>query len=263
MAHLENIRIYPVKGLDAMDAEAARLTGAGTLAGDREYAMVDPAGETRNGKQIDRLHELSTTFDPETNTLALSVRDTGDTYRFDLTDEREAASEWFGEFADEPIELRRREPPSFVDRTALGPSVIATETLEEVASWFDGMTPDGARRRFRPNLEIGDVPPFWEDRFLGEGPSEFEISGVRFEGAEACARCVVPTRDPDTGESIEGFRRRFVERRKETLPTWVDADAFRHFYAVMLITKVPEVQGGETIRIGDSVSVEDELNAWA
>lgn len=261
MAHLENIWIYPVKGLDAVEVDAIRLTEAGTLAGDREYAMVDSAEETFNGKQIGHIHELSSTFDPETSTLALSTTDAGDTHRFDLAVERDEASEWLSDFVGKSVELRRREPPSFVDRPSLGPSVISTGTLETVASWFDGMTAEGARRRLRPNIEIGGVSAFWEDRFLGDDPSGFEIGGVGFEGAEACARCVVPSRDPDTGESIEKFRRRFVERRKETLPEWANEDALEHFYTAMIIAKVPAIHGGEAIRVGDAVSIGEETEA--
>ncbi len=251
MAHVESIRIYPVKGLDAMEREAVEITDAGTLRGDRAYAMVDAAGETLNGKQIDTIHEISTRFDPETNVLTLATD--GDKRRFDLTSERDEASEWFSDFVGEPIDLRRREPPAFVDRPTLGPSVISTGTLEEVASWFDEMTVEGARRRLRPNVEVGGVPPFWEDRFLGDDPSGFEVGGSRLEGVKACARCVVPSRDPDTGEPIERFRRRFVERRRETLPEWVDEDAFGHLYTVMLITSVPEADLGETLRVGDGI----------
>ena len=253
MAHVENIRIYPIKGLDAMAVSAADVTESGTLRGDRAYAMVDPAGETLNGKQIDRLHEITAEFDPETEVLTLSAAKSDGERRFDLAAGLEASGEWFSEFVGEPIELRRREPPAFVDRPALGPSVISTGTLEEVASWFGGMSVEGARRRFRPNIEVGGVPAFWEDRFLGDDPSGFEIGGIRLEGAEACARCVVPSRDPDTGEPIEEFRRRFLERRRETLPAWVDEDAFEHLYTLMLIAAIPEADRGGTIRVGDEI----------
>jgi uncharacterized protein YcbX len=253
MAHVENIWIYPIKGLDPIERGTADVTEAGTLRGDRAYALVDPAGETLNGKQTDRLHEITAAFDPETKELTLSADGTDDDRRFELATERDAAGEWFSEFVGEQVELRRRGPPAFVDRPTLGPSVISTGTLEEVASWFDGMTVEGARRRFRPNIEVGGVPPFWEDRFLGDDPSGFEIDGIRFEGAKACARCVVPSRDPNTGEPIEEFRRRFVERRRETLPAWVDEDAFEHLYTLMLITAIPETDRGGTIRVSDGI----------
>ena len=252
MAHVESIWIYPVKGLDAMEREAVEITDAGTLRGDRAYAMVDAAGETLNGKQIDTIHEISARFDPETDTLTLATGE-NDEREFGLATERDAIGEWFSDFVGEPIDFRRREAPAFVDRPTLGPSVISTGTLEEVASWFDGMTVEGARRRLRPNVEVGGVPPFWEDRFLGDDPSGFEVGGSRLEGTKACARCVVPSRDPDTGEPIEKFRRRFVERRRETLPEWVDEDAFEHLYTVMVITSIPEADRGETLRVGDGI----------
>lgn len=261
MAHLEGIWIYPIKGLDGISLETARLTEAGTLAGDREYAMVDPDGRALNGKQLDGLHELSTTFDPQTERLTVSTAETGDSHRFDLATELDAAGEWLSEFTEEPLKLRRREPPAFVDRPSLGPSVISTETLETVASWFDGVTAEGARRRLRPNLVIGGVPAFWEDRFLADSPSSFEIGDVRFEGAKACARCVIPTRDPDTGEPIDGFQRRFVERRKATLPAWVDEGSLQHFYTVMVITRVSSTHDGTSIGVGDAVSAAGELDA--
>lgn len=256
MAHVENVWTYPIKGLDATELETGRLTEAGTLSGDRRYALVDPSGKAHNGKQIETLHEITSVYDLETERLTLSVDSQENTDRFDLSDERDAAGEWFSEFVGEPLELRRRGPPSFVDRPDLGPSVISTETLEEVASWFEGVTPESARRRLRPNVEIGGVPAFWEDQFLGEDATGFEIGGVPFEGAEACARCVVPSRDPETGEPTERFRERFIERREATLPEWVDEDALEHFYTVMVITSVPDAGRGETIRVGDQVSID-------
>lgn len=265
MAHVENVWVYPVKGLDAMEVETVRINDAGTLEGDREYALLDPeedsviedrvdsVGKTFNGKEIDHTHEVTSEFDPETHQLTLTRDATGERHRFDLTEERDEASQWFSEFVGQPVELRHREPPSFIDRPKLGPSVISTGTLEEVASWFDEMTVEGARIRLRPNVEVGGVPAFWEDRFLGDDPSGFTVDGTRFEGAEACARCVVPSRDPETGEPIEDFQQRFAERREETLPEWADRDAFEHFFTVMLITKVPEANYGETIGVGDEI----------
>ena len=255
MAHIETLRLYPLKGFDAVDAESIEITDAGTVAGDREYALVDPDGanpeRALNGKQLPAVHEVTAGFDRGREVIELATG-AGERARFDLATDREAASEWLGEFFGRPVELRRRGPPSFVDRPTLGPSVVSTATLEAVASWFDGVTVEGARRRLRPNVEVGGVPAFWEDRFLGDG-SGFEAGGVRFEAVKPCGRCVVPSRDPDTGDPIEGFRARFVERREGTLPEWVDPEDFEHFYAVTIITNVPAASRGETLRVGDEV----------
>jgi len=265
MAHVENLWIYPIKGFDRMAVDAVEISDGGTFDGDREYALLDPeadeviedrfdtVGKTYNGKEIDHTHEVVTTFDPETDVLTVRTPDGDEIGRFDLANDRDAASEWFGDFVGEPVELRRREPPSFVDRPNLGPSVISTGTLEEVASWFDEMSVAGARRRLRPNVEIGGVPPFWEDHFLGDSPSGFDVDGTRFEGAEACARCVVPSRDPETGDPIGQFRERFATRREETLPEWAAEEAFEHFFTVMLITRIPAADYGETVAVGDEV----------
>jgi len=272
MAHIERLRLYPIKGLDGMDVESARITAAGTLAGDREYAMCDPEAErietgadmqtlAYNGKQTDRIHDVRTGFDPGRDVLTVEPTDWGERRTFDLSTEagRSEASEWFGEFVGDPVDLRRRDPPSFVDRPDAGPSVISTATLEAVASWFDDMTVEGARRRLRANVEIGGVPAFWEDRFVGDDSPAFVAGGsggvVRFEGAEPCARCVVPSRDPETGDPLPGFEERFVERREATFPEWADRDAFPHFYTVMLISRVPEGSRDRTLRVGDDVTI--------
>jgi uncharacterized protein YcbX len=64
-------------------------------------------------------------------------------------------------------------------------------------------------RRFRPNIVVSGARPFAED-----GWRELRLGGIGFRGAKPCDRCVVTTRDPDTGASgpeplraLAGFRR--------------------------------------------------------
>ena len=258
MARLERLSVYPVKGLDGIDLEAADVLEGGTLARDREFALFDDEGEVINGKRTDRVHELQTDFDPETGELEVEAPD-GERVRFDLESEadRDRAEAWFGDFFDADLTLERDRSLGYVDRREMGPSVISTATLETVAGWFDEMTVEGARRRLRANVEVGGVEPFWEDRFVGADAPAFEVGGVRFEGVTPCGRCVVPQRDPETGEPIDEFQRRFVAKREETFPDWADPDAFDHYYAVMLISRVPESDRGATLRVGDSVRAVD------
>ena len=65
------------------------------------------------------------------------------------------------------------------------------------------------RMRFRANLEIGEVPAFWEDRLYGESGTtvRFTVGAVCLEGTNPCQRCVVPTRDPLTGTEAADSRR--------------------------------------------------------
>jgi uncharacterized protein YcbX len=259
MAAVERLRIYPVKGLDGIDLDTSDITPGGTLAEDREFALITGDGTRFNGKQSSRIHELSTDFDPESGTLRVDSP-ASDSAQFHLRekDDRDRAASWFeGYFDHAPLELHRDTEQGFVDRTSMGPSVISTATLAEVASWFDELTVESARRRLRANVEISGVPAFWEDRFVGDGTSTFEAGGVRIEGVTPCARCVVPSRDPDTGEPLPEFRTRFIKKRRETFPEWADDDAFDHHFTMMLIARIPEQFRDGTISVGDSVTVTD------
>ncbi|SEH45759.1 hypothetical protein SAMN05192561_10270 [Halopenitus malekzadehii] len=258
MARLERIRVFPVKGLDGINVETSAIREGGTLAYDREFGLVDEDGEVSNGKDFETIHDLRADFDPGTGELHVEAPD-GDRRRFalDEADERSRAGEWFSSVFDAALTLERNSSVGFVDRPDMGPSVISTETLETVAGWFDDLTVEGARRRLRANVEVSGVEPFWEDRFVGDDAPTFTVGDLRFEGVTPCARCVVPSRDPDTGEPLPEFRTRFVEKRRETFPEWADPDAFDHHYTLMIIARIPEGSRDGSISVGDEVRVVD------
>jgi len=258
MAHVANVGVHPVKALSRIDVNAARVTAGGVLADDRKYALFTDDGDAINGIETPRVHDVDASYDFESEVLTVAT-DEGERRRFDLRADPEEAAAWFSEFLGKTVTIRRDPVDGFVSRPEAGPSVVSTATLEEVASWFDDVTAPELGRRLRVNVEVGGVPAFWEDRFVGEGAPAFEVGGVRFEGIEPCARCVIPERDPDTGERTEGFRETFVERREATFPEWADFDAFGHYYRLMLIAAVPEESRGETVRVGDDVTVVDAV----
>ena len=268
---LERITVHPVKSLDPETRESARLARRGALVGDREYAIVDgPAEEAHdpetasvsgngdyvNGKRTAAVHRLRSSFDSEARTLALRIHGEDDERTFDLDADRSALNDRLSDYFDRPVSVRREPAGGYPDdRDASGPTVVSTGTLREVASWFPAIDEDGVRRRFRASLEIGGVPPFWEDRLHADRGEvvAFEIGGVRFEGVRPCARCVVPTRDPDTGEATPGFRETFLERREATLPEWADSERLDHYYRLMVNTRVPESEWGAELSVGDEV----------
>ena len=258
MAHLERLTVYPVKGFDGVDRAAARIVDGGTLAHDREFALFDGDGDVVNGKRTDQVHDVATDYDPETGRLSVSAPGHGAaTFDVDDASGRQRAAAWFGSVFGLDLSLDRDADLGFVDRRELGPSVVSTATVETVASWFDGVTVESVRRRLRANVEVGGVPAFWEDRFVGDDAPAFRVGDVRFEGGTPCGRCVVPERDPDTGDPTPGFRERFVERREATFPDFADRSAFDHCYTVMLIASVPTAERGGTVRVGDEVALVD------
>lgn len=143
------------------------------------------------------------------------------------------------------------------DPIASGPTIISTATLETVASWFPGISTDQMRLRLRANIEIDNVPPFWEDRLFGN-PQEvvrFQVGEVLFEGVNPCQRCVVPTRHPLTGKTYPKFQKIFSEKRQETLPDWANSSRFNHFYRLSINTKLPASEAGKVIKIGDDIKI--------
>lgn len=273
MAELRRITTYPIKALDPFERTAGQITAGGTIEHDREYAMLAKPAETPynpetesassgdyiNGKRTDAVHRLRSRFDPETHTLTLRIQGETDTQTFDLEDRTELNT-WLTDYFDHPASVRQYTASGHHDlhkHDISGPSVISTATLRTVASWFPTIDLDSMRRRLRANLEIDGVPPFWEDRLVanrGEAVA-FRIGDVELEGVEPCERCVVPSRDPDTGTVYDGFTRKFIRKRGETRPEWLDSDRFDTDFRLMTVTNIPESEWGKTLHLGDSVEV--------
>lgn len=264
MPTLSEIRVYPVKSLDPEPVETARLPPSGALEPDRRYAIFDGDGEFVNGKNEQRIHRIRSDFDLDTDELRLRECGDDEWAAFELDGDRGAVESWLADVLGYEVTVRRDDERGYPDDTdAGGPTLISTGTLAAMADWFDGSGdwPDldaaDLRRRLRPNLVV-DAPAFWEDRCYADRESTvpFTVGGVSFEGVNPCQRCVVPTRDPDTGEPDPGFRERFVERREATLPDWVDRGWYDHFYRAMVNTRVPGAPA--TLSVGDGVECDRE-----
>lgn len=261
---VRRIAVHPIKALDPMTVGAASVVPTGSLQYDREFAIVDDDGEYVHGKRTPDAHRVraSHDFGPDRRRVTLREEGAAEGSTFDLLDDRAAAEAWLSDFFGLSTELVRRVDGGYPDLTDYpsGPTVISTGTVREVASWFPEITPEEARLRFRANVEIDGVPPFWEDGLYTGTDEEvrFEIGDVRFGGVQPTPRCAVPLRDPRTGKETEEFRGRFVRNRTETYPDWGDDDAFEQFFHLMVNTHVPESETGESIAVGDRVTVLDD-----
>jgi uncharacterized protein YcbX len=286
--HLAHVQRFPVKSLDPETPESATLVSRGAVAGDRRWAIVDRppgepfdpaaagvggAGDYVNGKKSARVHRLRSGFvTAEDGGPAVVLRrqgeDEAEARRFPLHDGtgehtetvvHEPLNEWLSAVFDRPVGVRRTDSGHHDDRERHGPTVVSTATLREVAAWFDDAVDlPSARRRFRATLEIGGVPPFWEDRLFGDAGEvvAFRVGDATIHGVHPCQRCVVPSRDPDTGAVLPDFRQTFVERRRETRPPWTSSDRYDHDFRLMVNTRVPEAAAGETVEIGAPVAIE-------
>lgn len=137
--------------------------------------------------------------------------------------------------------------------------MTTTDSSSSLADdWPAPLSADDLRLRFRATLEIDGVPAFWEDQLFG--PDErssvrFSIGDVRFEGSNPCARCPVPPRDPRTGDTLDGFQKRFAQLREATLPPWAPAERFDHYYRLSTNTRVASPEANKLLRLADRLSL--------
>lgn len=258
LPHLASISIYPVKSLEPVSLQQVRVLRGGGLEGDRAFALFDADGNFVNGKRNALVHLLRSSYDPFTRVLRLGRANQGAAAEFHVDRQLGELEAWLTEFFGMPITFKTNPDGGFPDDLdSPGPTIISTATLAEVASWFPPLDTACLRVRFRANLEIGGVPPFWEDRLYGVKGSRvrFRIGDCTFDGNNPCQRCAVPPRDPTTGQSYPDFARIFIERRQQTLPDWAEKSRFNHFYRLAINTIVPPEQGGKVVRVGDEMEI--------
>lgn len=257
MAYLASITVYPIKSLDGVSLSEATVLESGALKHDRKFAIVDKQGKFVNAKVNPQIHLLRTTFDSDFKTVSLQVKGS-QKQTFKLDEQVNELETWLSDFFGFAVNLHSNTVTGFPDDTsASGPTVISTKTVETVASWFTGIDNQEMRSRFRANLEIADVTPFWEDQLFSKESEivHFQIGDVLFTGINPCQRCIVPTRNSVTGETYPQFQKIFIEKRKQTLPNWVETSRFNHYYRLSVNTRIPEHQAGKILKLGDKVTV--------
>ncbi|MBD2502423.1 MOSC domain-containing protein [Anabaena azotica] len=266
MPYLAKMLIYPIKSLDGVEVEQRRVLASGALENDREFAIFDENSQVVNGKRHSSIHKLRSPtagrspshFSIPHRTISLQLPGQASKHIFHLDKERQALTTVLSDFFGFAVTLQQNSLVGFPDDLeSTGPTVISTATLQEVASWFPGVTVEEMRRRMRANLEIDGVPAFWEDQlFTASGDMvAFRIGDVQFLGVNPCQRCIVPTRDSLSGDAYPSFQKIFIQKRQATLPEWVASSRFNHFYRLSINTKLPKSEAGKIIRTGDKVEI--------
>jgi uncharacterized protein YcbX len=258
---LANIRLHPIKSLDPVEVPEARISPSGGLVYDRAWALYSVDGKWVNGKRTPVIHLIRAGYSPDLRSVTLSVP--GDrrkipTRTFAFPEAHEEASEWFSVFFEQQIIVRYSENSFPDDSIANGPTIVSTASLQAVSAWFKGLSVDDLRLRFRATLEINGVPAFWEDQLFGadeRSSVRFTIGEVHFEGSNPCARCPVPPRDPHTGETLDGFQKRFTQLREATLPPWSPTTRFDHYYRLSTNTRVASSESNKLLRQGDPLTL--------
>lgn len=206
------ISIAPVKSLGLVHPDEVEL-GRGGVVGDRRFWMRDADGRLFNGKRSGALQQIRPEWDERTRRLALMFPDgervddlvelgdslESDMYSWHRVRSQKVVGPWedaISSFVGRPIELLWADDGA-ADRIPRGGtvSVVSRASLARLQEEVGADEPvDG--RRFRMLFEIDGVDAHEEDTWLGQrvqlGDAVVELNGD-------IGRCIVTSRDPDTG----------------------------------------------------------------
>lgn len=254
--HLSNIRIYPIKSLDPVETGRCRV-GVRSLLNDRAFAMLRKDGSFVNGKSTGQVNILKAEFDNYISKVTFSRRNEEDRKAtFNLEEDKEAIEEFLSDFFGEEIFFLNNKEGRLMDipdESAV--TIIAEETIKSLAEEMNEAD-SLLRLRFRANLEIANVPAFWEEKLavLSETPGvKFRIGDVRFIGVSIRARCNVPPRNPYNGELNKSFIRKMITYRSKTAPSWSHVEKLQSLYHLTINTFIPDSELGKEIKTGDEV----------
>ena len=220
---ITQINIYPVKSLDGYSPESAVLTARG-FQYDRRWMLVDENNVFMTQRQFGKMALLRATV--VADKLRISKKEApNDFIEIPLsnsvgTGQAEvqiwedlyvgagvsvAADRWLSEALDkscrlvfmsettnrvvDPVYNTGGDIVSFAD--AYPYLLIGEASLQDLNSRLK--TPV-SMRRFRPNIVFSGAEPYYEERMRN-----FSIGNNDFLGVKPCGRCVLTTRDPDTG----------------------------------------------------------------
>ena len=258
MSYVASIHIYPVKSLDGIAVSQATILASGALQGDRSFAICDRSGALVNSKRNSGVDFLRLSFDMKHRIAGLKIQDTEQEIFFHVDRERPGIEYWLSNYFGFPVKLIENLLAGFPeDNAAPGPTMIGTETIAQVASWFPRVCVNEMRHRFRANIEIGDVPAFWEDQLFGGGDEvvRFKIGPVIFEGVNPGHPCLLSTRNSTATEVAPNLNKLLIAKQKEIMPDLVKTGNLNQFNRLIVKTQVPHQAAGKIVHIGDEVQI--------
>jgi len=105
---VQSISLYPIKSLDPLVVEAARVLPSGGLEHDREFALFDELGKLINGKREPRIHQIRTTYDLDKLVVTLNG-----TKAFHLLNDRRELEGWWSDFLGMRVSIERNTATGF------------------------------------------------------------------------------------------------------------------------------------------------------
>ncbi len=246
--------IYPVKSLDGIQVDSVGFAASGSLLNDRRFCLMDTHGRLVNGKRVPEIHRIRSRFHLDRMQVVLWTASHPEEKSFDLEPENRELEEYLGEQLSQKVFLREDAVSGFLDDSEMALiTLVSQASLDQVTQWFGWQDPGQALRRFRSNIVLVGPAAFAEDELVlqpGSG-SEFFLGEAMFKAQRPCARCIVPPRDPETGEAIRLFEREFVRNRTMEYPGSLIGNAYGHAYMLSVCCTPREGFAGKMVRKGD------------
>lgn len=258
MAYVASIHIYPVKSLDGISVSQATILGSGALKGDRSFAICDEHGEFVNCQRHNGAYFLRLSFNTSNNIVGLKIQGTEQEIFFHIDRERARIQSWLTNYFGFPVKLVENLLTGFPDNPAApGPTIISTETIAEVASWFPRVCVNEMRQHLRANIEIGDVPPFWEDQLFTASDEvvRLQIGKITFEAMNPSQQSIVFTPNCFRQEVYPNFKEVFTAKRNKTMPRSARRSPLNHLSQLNINTRVADRASGKILQIGDEVKI--------
>lgn len=230
------LAIAPVKGMRLQPADALELGPAGAE-GDRRFVVVDDDGALLLSTRTPKLLQIEPRF--AAGTLRLTFPDGGVVEAVPepgpaATSANYAGRPLRGHLVEGPLsdavaeQLGRPARLLMLDAGERGAddapvTLMSTASLRALAPALEGAVPDP--RRFRMTLSV-DGTDAWEEH--GWGGREIAAGAAVLRGADPVGRCVVTTRDPDTGATDVPTLKALAElrgKRDVTFGIWCDVVA--------------------------------------
>lgn len=259
MPKVIRIWLYPIKSLDGVRVPAANILPTGALQDDRRWALFGEDEQILNAKKSADFHTLRVAFQPRAWEVTFRSEKTDESLSTDLNRDWQGPLDLICRHFGHEVHVREDLRVGFPDDLdSPGPTIVSLGSIRRVAEWFS-LPEDEVRRRFRANIEVDSEEPFWEDRLLASGKAKqpFRMGAAHFLGVNSCQRCIVPTRNSQTGEAISGFQKRFAEMRAAEFPATTPPEHFDHFYRFSVNTQIDPNTHAWKILIGDDVVISE------
>lgn len=235
-AYIDALYLHPIKSLRPVAVQAAQVTPRG-FEQDRRLMLVDEAGTFVTQRTLPKMATFEVNLHgdevrvshPGTGDVQVALHDEGPTdVEVQIWNDRvparrvgATADAFFSEALGQPLRLVRM--PDAVQRPVSPkwvpeggavsfadgfPMLVITRAAVERISEASGQT--FSAEHFRPNIVIAGPEAHAEDSWAG-----FSVGAVHFECVKPCDRCVMITRDPQTGEGGPEPLRTLSTYRKE------------------------------------------------